>query len=73
MMPSKVTTTADLLAHFMAKATAPPQESSQILVRHLQCKESIGASQSLTEALDRYAASDSHRLAAPKELLPPLG
>jgi hypothetical protein len=56
-MPSKVTTTADLLAHFMAKATAPPPESSQILVRHLQCKESIRAAQSLTEALDRYGAS----------------
>jgi len=73
MTPSKVTTTADLLAHFMAKATVPPPESSQILVRHLQCKESIRASQSLTEALDRHAARDSHRLAAPKELLAPLG
>jgi len=73
MMPSKVTTTADLLALFTAAATAPPPESSKILVRHLQCKESIRAAQSLTEALDRYAASDSHRMATPAELLPPLG
>jgi hypothetical protein len=72
-MPSKVTTTPDLLALFTAKATAPPPESSQILVRHLQCKESVRAAQSLTEALDRYAADHSQPLAAPTELLPPLG
>jgi len=72
-MPSKVTTAADLLALFAAKATAPPPESSQMLVRHLQCKDWLKAVHCLTEAMDRYAASDSHPLSAPTELLPPLG
>ena len=72
-MQSKVTTAADLLALFAAKATAPPPESSQMLVRHFQCKESLAAAQYLTEAMDRYAAGDGHPLHVPTELLPPLG
>ena len=44
---SKVTTAADLLALFAAKATAPPPESSQMLVRHFQCKESLKAAHCL--------------------------
>jgi hypothetical protein len=72
-MKSRVTTAADLLALFAAKATAPPPESSQMLVRHFQCKESLKAAQSLAEAMDRYAANDGHPLPAPTELLPPLG
>ena len=44
-MQSKVTTAAELMALFAAKATAPPPESSQMLVRHLQCKESLTAAQ----------------------------
>ena len=72
-MESKVTTAADLLALFAAKATAPPPETSQMLVRHFQCKESLAAAQYLTEAMDRYAAGDSQPLQAPTELLPPLG
>ena len=72
-MRSKVTTAADLLALFAAKATAPPPETSQMLVRHFQCKESLKAAQCLTEAMDRYAAGDGHPLPAPTELLPPLG
>jgi len=72
-MPSKVTTAADLLALFAAKATVPPPETSQMLVRHFQCKESLAAAQYLTEAMDRHAGSNGYPLQAPTELLPPLG
>jgi len=72
-MQSKVTTAADLLALFAEKAATPPPESSQMLVRHLQCKESLKAAQCLTEAMDRYDASDGHPLPASTGLLPPLG
>lgn len=72
-MPSKVTTTADLLAMFEEKAAAPPPQSSQMLARHLQCKESLKAAHCLTEAMDRYDASGGYPLPAPTELLPPLG
>ena len=72
-MQSKVTTSADLLALFASKATAPPLETSQMLVRHFQCRESLAAAQYLTEAMDRYAAGDGQPLQAPTELLPPLG
>jgi len=64
-------TTEDLLNLFLQKATEPPPESSQMLVRHLQCKESLKAAQSLTEALDRFAGRDDHPLSAPPELLAP--
>ena len=72
-MPSKVTTSADLLALFAAKASAAPPESSQILVRHFQCKESLKATHCLTEAMNRCATGDGHPLPSPTELLPPLG
>jgi len=71
-MQSRVTTAADLLALFAAKATVQPPETSQMLVRHFQCKESLAAAQYLTEAMDRYAAGDGRPLQAPTELLPPL-
>ena len=61
-----------LIALFEARATALPPESSQMLVRHLQCKESLKAAHCLTEAMDRYDASDGHPPTAPTELLPPL-
>ena len=72
-MRSKVTKAADLVELFAAKATAPPPESSQILVRHFQCKDSLKAAQCLVEAIDRYSPSDGQPLPAPIELLPPLG
>jgi hypothetical protein len=72
-MQPKVMTAADLLALFAAKATAPPPESSQMLVRHLQCKESLEVARCLTEAIDRYTGSDNHPLPVPTDLLPPLG
>lgn len=62
----------ELIALFEAKGTTPPPESSQILVRHLQCKESVELSRCLSEAIDRYGC-EHHPLAVPSELLPPLG
>jgi len=66
-------TVVDLIALFETKALAPPPESSRMLVRHLQCKESLAAAQFLTEAMDCYAGNDSRPLAVPTDLLPPLG
>jgi hypothetical protein len=64
-------TTADLLALFARKATEPLPESNQLLVRHLQCKESLKAAHCLTEAIDRFAGRDDHALPAPTGLLAP--
>jgi hypothetical protein len=72
-MPAKTITVADLLALFAAKASAPPPETSRMLARHLQCKESLHLSHCVAAAMDRYAAADSHHLPTPTELLPPLG
>lgn len=58
---------------FEAKATAPPPESSLLLVRHLQCKESLALAKIVAEAMDRYAGSESQPLAVPTDLLIPLG
>jgi len=72
-MPEPSMTAEELIALFAAKATAPLPESSQMLVRHLRCKESLEAARFLTEAMDRYAASGTHLLPVPTDLLPPLG
>jgi hypothetical protein len=64
--------TEELIAFFEAKATTPPPESSQILVRHLQCKESVELSRCLSEAVGQYGGKQ-RPLAVPSELLPPLG
>lgn len=61
-----------LIALFEAKAAAPNPESSQMLVRHLQCKESLAISRAVAEAIDRYVGNESQLLTAPTELLPPL-
>jgi hypothetical protein len=66
-------TAAELLALFAAKAAAPPPESSQMLVRHLQCKDSLEVARCLTEAMDRNSGSDNHPLPVPTNLLPPMG
>ena len=72
-MPTEVIATAELIALFEKKATTPPPKSNCMLARHLQCKESLEAARFLTEAMDHYAASDSHPLTVPTDLLPPLG
>ena len=64
-------TTADLLDLFARKATEPLPESNQLLVRHLQCKESLKAAHCLVEAIDRFAGRDDPPLPAPSGLLPP--
>jgi hypothetical protein len=61
-----------LIALFEAKAAAPNPESSQMLVRHLQCKESLAISRAVAEAIDRYVGNESQLLTAPTEFLPPL-
>lgn len=71
-MPAKVTTAEELIALFEARATAPPPESSRMLARHLQCKQSLAVAQFLSEAMDRYAGSERQPLAVPTDLLPPL-
>ena len=70
-MPTAKMEAEALIAMFEAKAAVPPPESSQMLVRHVQCKESLKAAQSLTEALNRFAGSDDHPLSAPSDLLAP--
>ena len=72
-MPEKMTTAAELIAFFEKKATAAPPESNHMLARHLQCKESLAVAQYITDAMERYAGEDSHPLAVPSSLLPPLG
>ena len=61
-----------LIALFEAKAAALPPEANQMLVRHLQCKESLAVSRAVAQASDRYAGNDGQLLSAPTELLPPL-
>jgi hypothetical protein len=61
-----------LITLFEAKAAAPPPGSSQMLVRHLQCKESLAVSRSVVDAMDRYAGNECQLLTVPTELLPPL-
>ena len=65
-------TAEELIALFEARATAPSPEASQLLVRHLQCKESRAAADCLAQAMDRYTVDESYPLAVPTELLPPL-
>lgn len=71
-MPAQITTTEELIAMFEAKATAPPPEASRILVRHLQCKQSLTLAKMVAEAMDRYTGSENQPLAVPIDLLPPL-
>lgn len=71
-MPTAQMGTEALIAMFEAKAAAPPPESSQMLVRHFQCKDSLAMSRSVAEAMDRYAGNDNQLLAVPTEVLPPL-
>lgn len=72
-MPTPPMTPEELVALFAAKATAPPPEASQLLVRHLKCKESVALAQIVTEAMGRYAGTGNQPLPAPTELLPPMG
>ena len=72
-MPRSEMTREDLVAIFAMKATAPPPEANKLLVRHLQCKESIRLAGVVRQAMDQYVGTDSVSLSTPSELLPPLG
>jgi hypothetical protein len=65
-------TNDELLALFAAKASAPPPEATQLLVRHLKCKESIAVTRIVSDAIHQHTMHGSQRLAPPSELLPPL-
>jgi hypothetical protein len=71
-MPVTEMSADTLIAVFEARAAAPPPEANQMLVRHLQCKESLAVSRAVAEASDRYSSNECQLLAAPTELLPPM-
>jgi hypothetical protein len=71
MTPPEMTA-EDLIEMFRAKAAAPPLEASQMLARHLQCRESLQLAHFVIEAMNRYSGTGSEPLAAPSEMLPPL-
>jgi len=54
-MPQSGMTRGELVAIFAMKATAPPPEANKLLVRHLQCKESIRLAGAVRQAMDRFA------------------
>ena len=58
---------------FVRKVAEPPPEANLILARHLQSRESCDLAHAVSEAINRYVGTDSHRLPTPPELLPPLG
>jgi hypothetical protein len=62
-----------LAALFIQKAAEPPPEANLILARHLQSRESCDLAHAVSEAINRYVATGSHRLPTPPDLLPPLG
>jgi hypothetical protein len=63
----------ELAALFTARAIEPPTEANQLLMRHLKCKESVHLAGAVSEAMSRYAETNSQCLLVPPELLPPLG
>ena len=72
-MATPAMTPKELMALFAAKATAPPAEASQLLVRHMKCQDSVHLARFVSQAIDRYSG-DSHRpLSPPTELLAPMG
>ena len=65
-------TAAELEAALKAQALAPQDEHSELLVRHLQCKESLALTEAVVAAITRNYRQDTRTLAAPSEILPPL-
>ena len=65
-------TPVELTTLLLAKAEAPLSEANQLLVRHLQCKESQRLSAAVAGAVERYGGSTNQILAAPPDLLVPL-
>jgi hypothetical protein len=71
-MSVPVKTREELTALFRSRATAPPPKESELLLRHLQCKESPTLARIVSEAMARHAEAGSQPLPVPTELLPPL-
>ena len=59
-MPRSEMTREELVALFASKATEPPPEANKLLVRHLQCKESIRLAGAVRQAMDRFAGAGQH-------------
>jgi len=72
-MFSQAMTREELLALLRAKAATPPPKENELLLRHLECKESSALARMVAEAMDRHADAGDQTLPAPSELLPPLG
>jgi hypothetical protein len=65
-------TPRDLEAAFKALAAAPPNKQSELLVRHLKCKETLALTEALADSISRNYRYEAKTLAAPSEILPPL-
>jgi hypothetical protein len=71
MPRQKTMSREDLMALFVAMATAPPPEANHLIARHLQCKSSLCLAAAVREAAEQYPDSDPLPLPAPSILLPP--
>jgi hypothetical protein len=71
-MTGRQMTPADLEASLRAQAAAPPDQESELLVRHLQCKETLALTEAVAAAISRHYRQDTRTLAPPSEILPPL-
>jgi len=64
-MTGRRMTTTDLEALLKAQAAAPPDKQNELLVRHLQCKETLVLAEALTDAISRNYRLDTKTLAPP--------
>jgi hypothetical protein len=71
-MTGRQRTAAELEAALKAQASAPPDEHRELLLRHLQCKESLALTEAVAAAITRNNRQDTRTLAVPSEILPPL-
>jgi hypothetical protein len=71
-MAGRQMTRAELEAALKAQAAAPPDKESELLVRHLKCKESLALTEAVAAAISRNYRQVTRALAAPSEILPPL-
>ena len=52
-MTGRRMTPADLEAALKAQAAAPPDKQNELLVRYLQCKETLALTEALNDAISR--------------------
>jgi hypothetical protein len=62
----------EMVAWFANKAAMPHSESTQLLVRHLQCETSLRLSAALAKAIDESNQSKAITLPSPSDMLAPL-